>query len=86
MNQSEFEKALDIQSQFFICPLFNRDAVGREINAVNSEFEIAKQNDWARKLFIMQETVMKKGHPIQQNEWGNKEITFEGKTQWGRFL
>ena len=83
MDESEFEKALDIWAQFFICPLFKRDAVDREINAVNSEFEIAKQNDWARKLFIMQETVMKKGHPIQQNGWGNKKMILEGPKRNG---
>jgi insulysin len=34
---ASFEKALDMFAQFFVGPLFDRAAVDREINAVNSE-------------------------------------------------
>ena len=39
VNSDKLEEALDRFAQFFIGPLFNKDAVNREINAVNSEYE-----------------------------------------------
>ena len=39
VNSDKLEEALDRFAQFFIGPLFNEDAVKREINAVNSEYE-----------------------------------------------
>ena len=39
VNSEKLEEALDRFSQFFIGPLFNEDAVKREISAVNSEYE-----------------------------------------------
>ena len=39
VNSEKLEKALDRFSQFFISPLFTESAVGREISAVNSEYE-----------------------------------------------
>ena len=39
VNSEKLEEALDRFSQFFISPLFNADAVDREISAVNSEYE-----------------------------------------------
>ena len=38
-----FQEALDIWAQFFIAPLMKREAIEREINAVDSEFDIARQ-------------------------------------------
>ena len=37
-----FQEALDIWAQFFIAPLMKREAIEREINAVDSEFDIAR--------------------------------------------
>ena len=37
-----FQEALDIWAQFFISPLMKREAIEREINAVDSEFDIAR--------------------------------------------
>ena len=40
--------------------------------------EIGKrQKDWARQLFIIQEALMMKGHPMQQNGWGNRKMIIE---------
>ena len=39
--------------QFFIDPLMGEDAVDREMQAVNSEFEISKKNDGTRIAHIM---------------------------------
>ena len=44
----------------------------------NLDFEIKKrQKDWARQLFIIQEALMMKGHPMQQNGWGNRNMILE---------
>ena len=59
----KFREALDIWAQFFIDPLMKEDAVDREVTAVNSEFEMSKVTDWARKYQIIQESLMQKGHP-----------------------
>ena len=37
MNVDALEQALDRFSQFFVCPLISKDAVEREVKAVNSE-------------------------------------------------
>ena len=36
-----------------------------------------RQKDWARQLFIIQEALMMKGHPMQQNGWGNRNMIIE---------
>ena len=42
VNSDKLEEALDQFAQFFIGPLFNEDALNREINAVNSGFELLR--------------------------------------------
>ena len=54
MEKNQFKQALDVWAQFFISPLMKENTVEREINAVDSEFDLARQDDWCRKLFIMQ--------------------------------
>ena len=47
VNSEKLTEAADIFAQFFIAPLFTESAVNREINAVNSEFELTKGvPDW----------------------------------------
>jgi len=47
VNSGKLMEAADIFAQFFIAPLFTESAVNREINAVNSEFELTKGvPDW----------------------------------------
>lgn len=41
MEKTKFKEALDIWAQFFIAPLMKRNTVEREINAVDSEFDLA---------------------------------------------
>ena len=43
-----FKETLDRFAQFFICPLFNKDSVDREMNAVDSENKKNLQNDMWR--------------------------------------
>ena len=42
VNSDKLEEALDRFAQFFIGPLFNEDALNREINAINSQFELLR--------------------------------------------
>ncbi|XP_066931109.1 nardilysin-like [Clytia hemisphaerica] len=67
-----FEGALDRFAQFFINPLLLEDAVGREIKAVDSEFNEALPDDYNRleQLFCH---MAKKDHPLSSFLWGNKE-------------
>ena len=44
-SNEAFEEALDRLSQFFISPNFSESAAGREVNAVDSEFNQALQHD-----------------------------------------
>ena len=46
---SAFREALDRFGNFFINPLFNKDLVDREMNAVNSEHSKNLQDDGCRK-------------------------------------
>lgn len=73
----KFRDGLDIWAQFFIDPLMKEDSVEREVTAVHSEFEMAKTDDYCRKFQIIQEAVMKKGHPQSGFFWGNRKSLWE---------
>ena len=54
------ENIIDIFSRFFIDPLFDVNAVSREINAVNSEHLKNYNNDfWSLRQFILNQTYNK---------------------------
>ena len=55
INKDNFSKALDIFSQFFIDPLFDKQYVVKEVNSVNSEFERNIQLDRKRKEQVLRE-------------------------------
>jgi len=46
-------KALEMFSSFFKCPLLNGDSADRELNAVESEFELNKKDDDCRLSQLM---------------------------------
>ena len=48
VSSEKLEEALDIWAHFFIDPLIGESAVGREMCAVNSEFEMASKHDGTR--------------------------------------
>ncbi|DBA04214.1 TPA: hypothetical protein N0F65_004322 [Lagenidium giganteum] len=66
------QPALDMFAQFFIAPLFKREALERELLAVESEFNRAMQNDYVRLQQIQCETCAP-GHPYNTFSWGNTE-------------
>ena len=54
VSNEGFDKALDMFSQFFIGPLFSKDSVDREMNAVDSENKKNLQSDMWRFFQILQ--------------------------------
>jgi insulysin len=45
VSNEGFEEGLDRLSQFFISPNFSENSAAREVNAVDSEWEMSKQSD-----------------------------------------
>ncbi|GMP89949.1 hypothetical protein CsSME_00041296 [Camellia sinensis var. sinensis] len=69
----EFLKgALRRFSQFFISPLVKAEAMEREVQAVDSEFNQILQNDLCR-LQQLQCHTSAPGHPFNRFFWGNKK-------------
>jgi secreted Zn-dependent insulinase-like peptidase len=58
------EKALDLQASLLSKPLLSKDALHREIQAVNSEFEGHFSSDSVRGELIEKEHIKDKNHPI----------------------
>lgn len=48
VSQEKLFQALDMLSQFFISPLMLKDSVERELNAIESEFQLSKNSDECR--------------------------------------
>ncbi|XP_034035200.1 nardilysin-like [Thalassophryne amazonica] len=67
-----FRQALDRWAQFFICPLMVEDAVDREVEAVDSEYQLASPSDSCRKE-MMFGSLAKPGHPRTKFCWGNAQ-------------
>ena len=62
--------ALDRLAQFFIAPLLLEDCVDRELRAVESEFQLQKNNDSSR-LDQLRCSTFDKTHPFCRFSWGN---------------
>ena len=77
LNISHFATALDIFSQFFIAPLFKKDSMKREINAVDSEHSKNLTSDDWRINRILQ-TISRKEHPFHKFSTGNKDTMKAG--------
>jgi len=61
-------------------PLLKADAIDREINAINSEFESCFADDTVRSEVLLTELVKDKTHPASIFGWGNLEsLTKSGK-------
>jgi len=64
--------ALDRLAQFFIAPTFDRDAVDRELRAINSEYVNGKTTETWRN-FQMLKSVADQRHPFSKFGCGNYE-------------
>ncbi|XP_008547472.1 nardilysin [Microplitis demolitor] len=70
IDEKYLYSALDRFAQFFIAPLMLRDAITREREAIESEFQMALPSDSNRKeqLFC---SLAKPSHPATKFTWGN---------------
>ncbi|XP_051979977.1 nardilysin b [Xyrauchen texanus] len=79
VQRKYFREALDMWAQFFIGPLMNPDAVDREVEAVDSEFQLAKPSDYHRKEMLFG-SLAKTNHPMSKFSCGNAQtLKYEPK-------
>ncbi|XP_053103631.1 nardilysin-like isoform X2 [Hemicordylus capensis] len=72
IQKKYFKEALDRWAQFFIHPLMIKDAINREVEAVDSEYQIARPSDANRRELLLG-SLAKAGHPMRKFFWGNAE-------------
>ncbi|XP_030427779.1 nardilysin [Gopherus evgoodei] len=72
VQRKYFKEALDRWAQFFIHPLMIRDAIDREVEAVDSEYQLARPSDANRKEMLFG-SLARPGHPMKKFFWGNAE-------------
>lgn len=82
VEQKYFYQALDRFANFFVSPLFKEDAVDREIQAVDSEFQMNLPDDDVRtsqtfRLFA------KENHPMTKFTLGNARTLHDVPTEQG---
>ncbi|GLD96077.1 hypothetical protein PINS_up004755 [Pythium insidiosum] len=70
VSPRHFREALDMFAQFFVAPLLREEAMDRELQAVESEFNRAMQNDFVRLQQVMCETSAP-GSRFDSFSWGN---------------
>ncbi|XP_065834712.1 nardilysin-like [Oscarella lobularis] len=70
VRSSYLREALDRFAQLFISPLLTRDSMDKEIDAVDSEFQMSLQSDSARKLQVLSSRTIL-AHPFGKFLWGN---------------
>uniref|UniRef100_A0A3B4GAY9 Nardilysin convertase n=1 Tax=Pundamilia nyererei TaxID=303518 RepID=A0A3B4GAY9_9CICH len=76
IQRKNFKEALD-WAQFFICPLMIRDAIDREVEAVD-EYQLAKPSDSHRKEMLFG-SLAKPGHPMGKFCWNAETLKQEPK-------
>lgn len=77
IDYEEITEALEMFGDMFVNPIFNKCHVDKEIDAVNSEFEIKLFEEVFRHIAMLQTTFVQ-GHPTSRFPLGSKE-TFAGK-------
>lgn len=73
--QEYLAKALDMFAQFFTSPLMLESSVERELNSIESEFQLVKNSDSSRLQQLMCHTCgySPAEHPFAKFSWGNLE-------------
>jgi nardilysin len=71
--QDHLVGALDMFAQFFTHPLLKEDSVERELQSIESEFQLVKNSDNCRVEHLMCHTCGKtpEEHPFAKFSWGN---------------
>uniref|UniRef100_A0A4W3IE89 Nardilysin b (N-arginine dibasic convertase) n=1 Tax=Callorhinchus milii TaxID=7868 RepID=A0A4W3IE89_CALMI len=82
IQRKYFKEALDRWAQFFIGPLMIRDTIDREVEAVDSEFQLAIPSDSSRKEVLFG-SLAKPGHPMSKFFWGNSQTLKHNPKQQG---
>ncbi|XP_013911896.1 PREDICTED: nardilysin [Thamnophis sirtalis] len=72
VQRKYFKEALDRWAQFFIHPLMIRDAIDREVEAVDSEYQLARPSDANRREMLFG-SLAKSDHPMKKFFWGNAD-------------
>lgn len=72
INSDFLDHALDIFSHFFIDPVFNKEMVDREVNAVDAEFYKSYNNE-KHKEWQIYSSLMDDDYPICKFNTGNKK-------------
>ena len=70
LQRKHFKEGLDRFAQFFISPLMKKDAMQREREAVDSEFQMNLISDYARKQQLFG-SFARDQHPMTKFMWGN---------------
>uniref|UniRef100_T1J428 Nardilysin n=1 Tax=Strigamia maritima TaxID=126957 RepID=T1J428_STRMM len=70
VHTKHFRSALDHFAQFFISPLLKIDSMQREMESVDSEFQMNLTSDSLRKQQLLGQ-LTKVGHPMSKFMWGN---------------
>ena len=78
--QEYLAKALDMFAHFFTSPLMLESSVERELNSIESEFQLVKNSDGSRVQHLMSHTCghSPSEHPFAKFAWGNLESLREG--------
>nr|CDS33164.2 nardilysin [Hymenolepis microstoma] len=71
VQRNYFKEALDRFANFFISPLLRKDCVDRELEAVDSEFELSKANESCRLVHLLSQ-LSKEDSPFNSFIRGNR--------------
>eukprot|EP00730_Choanoeca_flexa_P002032 TRINITY_DN10883_c0_g2_i3.p1 TRINITY_DN10883_c0_g2~~TRINITY_DN10883_c0_g2_i3.p1 ORF type:complete len:1005 (+),score=244.79 TRINITY_DN10883_c0_g2_i3:33-3017(+) len=75
--ESEYlEPALDMFADLVVAPLLREDGAEREVEAVNSEFEMNQQHDGCRRQQLLAH-IAQESHPMHGFSWGNRQSLIE---------
>ncbi|WP_373079687.1 insulinase family protein [Zhongshania sp.] len=80
ISADSLEPALDQFAQFFVAPLFNAEYVGREVNAVNSEYRARIKDDRRRELAVFK-SQLNPAHPFAKFSVGNLQTLHSDNEQ-----
>lgn len=72
ISPNAFEQGLDRFARFFFEPLFNEDALDKELQAIESEYKL-KLNDDARRLYQVHKETVNPQHPFAKFSVGNTQ-------------
>lgn len=80
VNGDVASEALDRFAQFFIAPLFDKNYVAKEINAIEAEFKATIKDDSRRRMDVIK-TIANPNNPWHQFTGGNMETLKPNKPE-----